>query len=225
MLSVENIRVAVAGNTVLRDISFTLPNGETTVLIGRNGAGKTTTLRAIMGLLPLAAGRILVNDRDLDGVATYERPALGLGYAPEDRRMIPSFSVRENLLLPTVALRFPETLKTERLRAVYDLMPELEELQNRSGGTLSGGQGKMVALGRALMVATDVLLLDEPFQGLAPVLAQSYARTLKKVRDQRPDLAVLVTESSPQLLGEVTDRALKIERGEISETTLAEAGH
>jgi len=225
MLTVEDIRVAVAGNTVLRGVSFALRKGETTVLIGRNGAGKTTTLRAIMGLLPLTHGRILVGTRDLADVPTYVRPALGIGYAPEDRRMIPSLSVQENLLLPAIALRFSDQLKRQRLEAAFELMPELAELRNRSGGTLSGGQGKMVALGRALMVATDVLLLDEPFQGLAPALALNYARTLRKVRDQRPHLAVLVTESSPQLLGEVTDTALKIERGEVSETTLSTAEH
>lgn len=225
MLTVDTIRVAVAGNTVLRGVSFALRKGETTVLIGRNGAGKTTTLRAIMGLLPLTAGRIVVGSRDLADVPTYLRPTLGIGYAPEDRRMIPSLSVQENLLLPAIALRFTDALKRERLDAAFALMPELAELRNRSGGTLSGGQGKMVALGRALMVATDVLLLDEPFQGLAPALALNYARTLKKVREQRPDLAVLVTESSPQLLGEVTDTALKIERGEVSETTLTATAH
>ncbi len=225
MLDVQTIRASVAGNPVLRDVSFALKQGETTVLIGRNGAGKTTTLRTIMGLLPLTAGRIAVDGRDLASVPTYGRAGLGIGYAPEDRRMIPGFSVQENLLLPALALRFDEALKRERLAAVYELMPELSELRNRPGGSLSGGQGKMVALGRALIVATHVLLLDEPFQGLAPALALNYARTLAKVRDQRRDLAILVTESSPQLLGEVTDRALRIERGEVEETTLHEAGH
>ncbi|ESR23447.1 ABC transporter ATP-binding protein [Lutibaculum baratangense] len=225
MLVLHNARVEFGGHTVLRDVSFELPQGRTTVMIGRNGAGKTTTLRTIMGLLPLSAGRITIDGQDLAEVPDHGRAALGIGYAPEDRRMIPGFTVEENLLLPTLALKLDQSTTRERLGSVYELMPELRELSRRPGGSLSGGQGKMVALGRALMVATRVILLDEPFQGLAPALALNYARTLAKVRDQRKDLTLLVTESSPQLLGGVTDRALQIERGEVMETTLAEARH
>ena len=225
MLTLDDIRVSLAGHTVLRGVSFTLPQGATTVLVGRNGAGKTTTLRTIMGLVPLGGGRLTLDGTDLAAQPDHARAGLGIGYAPEDRRMIPAFSVEDNLLLPAVALKMPAGLSAERLAMVYELMPELTELKNRPGGSLSGGQGKMVALGRALMVATRAILLDEPFQGLAPALALNYARTLAKVRDARGDLALLVTESSPQLLAGVADRALKIERGEVSETTLDALGH
>ncbi|ORE96355.1 ABC transporter-like protein [Stappia sp. 22II-S9-Z10] len=225
MLKLNDVRVSLAGHTVLRGVTFDLPQGKTTVLVGRNGAGKTTTLRAIMGLVPLTGGAMSLGGTDLVAAADHQRAALGIGYAPEDRRMIPAFSVEENLLLPAVALNLPKEVKGERLSAVYDLMPELADLRKRPGGSLSGGQGKMVALARALMVATKAILLDEPFQGLAPALALNYARTLAKVRDARGDLALLVTESSPQLLAGVADRALKIERGEVSETTLAALGH
>ncbi|UOM33901.1 ABC transporter ATP-binding protein [Acuticoccus sp. I52.16.1] len=225
MLTLDDIRVSLAGHTVLRGVSFTLPQGATTVLVGRNGAGKTTTLRTIMGLVPLGGGRLTLDGTDLAAQPDHARAGLGIGYAPEDRRMIPAFSVEDNLLLPAVALKMPAGISAERLAMVYELMPELTELKNRPGGSLSGGQGKMVALGRALMVATRAILLDEPFQGLAPALALNYARTLAKVRDARGDLALLVTESSPQLLAGVADRALKIERGEVSETTLDALGH
>ncbi|RAH98941.1 ABC transporter ATP-binding protein [Acuticoccus sediminis] len=224
MLALDDVRVSLAGHTVLRGVSFELPQGKTTVLVGRNGAGKTTTLRAIMGIVPLTAGRVTLDGDDLTARPDHARAGLGIGYAPEDRRMIPAFSVEENLLLPTVALNMPATLTRERLAAVYELMPELVDLRGRPGGSLSGGQGKMVALGRALMVATRAILLDEPFQGLAPALALNYARTLARVRDLRGDLALLVTESSPHLLKGVADRALRIERGEVEETTLEALG-
>ena len=225
MLVLNDVRVSLAGHTVLRGVSFTLTPGQTTVLVGRNGAGKTTTLRAIMGLVPLTGGSMTLDGTDLVAAPDHARAGLGIGYAPEDRRMIPAFCVEDNLLLPAVALNLAPDVRRARLAAVYDLMPELADLKARPGGSLSGGQGKMVALARALMVATKAILLDEPFQGLAPALALNYARTLAKVRDARGDLALLVTESSPQLLAGVADRALKIERGEVAETTLDAIGH
>lgn len=221
MLYLENVRVSIGGIPILRDVSIELAAGRTTVLIGRNGAGKTTTLRTIMGLLPLEGGTITLDGTDLAGVPNHRRAALGIGYAPEDRRLIPDFSVEENLLLPALALGFPSDQRRRHLDSVYDLLPELVVLRHRSGGYLSGGQGKMVALGRALMVGTRVVLLDEPFQGLAPALALNYAETLARVRDQRKDLTLLVTESSPRLLEKIIDRSLLIERGHVTETTLA----
>jgi branched-chain amino acid transport system ATP-binding protein len=222
MLKMENVCVSIGGIPILRDVSIELTAAHTTVLIGRNGAGKTTTLRAIMGLLPLESGRILIDGMDLATVPNYRRAALGIGYAPEDRRLIPDFTVEENLLLPALALKFPAELRRERLEAVYELLPEIANLRGRGGGFLSGGQGKMVALARALMIGTRVVLLDEPFQGLAPALALNYAETLARVRDQRHDLTLLVTESSPRLLDKIVDCSLLIERGHVTETTLSE---
>jgi branched-chain amino acid transport system ATP-binding protein len=186
------------------------------VLIGRNGAGKTTTLRSIMGLLPLENGRILLDDLDLATVPSHDRARLGIGYAPEDRRLISEFSVEDNLLLPAVALRFGNAERRRRLDEVFALLPEVAAFRQRSGGVLSGGQGKMVALGRALMVGTRYVLLDEPFQGLAPALALSYADTLVRLRKSRPELGLLVTESTPRLLDKIVDHSLVIERGEVS---------
>ena len=215
MLTLDDIRVSLAGHTVLRGVSFTLPQGATTVLVGRNGAGKTTTLRTIMGLVPLGGGRLTLDGTDLAAQPDHARAGLGIGYAPEDRRMIPAFSVEDNLLLPAVALKMPAGLSAERLAMVYELMPELTELKNRPGGSLSGGQGKMVALGRALMIGTRLVLLDEPFQGLAPVLAQRYGEALRALQAQDPGLSLLITESNPALLEGFANRTIGIERGEI----------
>jgi ABC-type branched-subunit amino acid transport system ATPase component len=217
MLRMQSVHAKLGGFVVLRDISIGIDPGKTTLLIGRNGAGKTTTLRTLMGLVPVESGAMSFDGADLLKLPAHARAALGIGYAPEDRRLIASFSVEENLLLSMVALKQPARLRKERLDAVYALMPEVAELRARSGGQLSGGQGKMVALGRALIVGTRMVLLDEPFQGLAPALAQKYADTLRRIREQRRELAILITESSPKLIRKLSDSALRIERGHISE--------
>jgi branched-chain amino acid transport system ATP-binding protein len=216
MLRLDQVRAGIEQHIVLRNVSFTVMPSRTTVLIGRNGAGKTTTLRSIMGLLPLDGGRILLDDLDLATAPSHHRAGLGIGYAPEDRRLIAEFSVEENLLLPAIALRLPADERRRRLAEIYALLPEVAALRNRRAGVLSGGQGKMVALGRALVAGTRFVLLDEPFQGLAPALALAYADALVRLRRSRPELGLLITESTPKLLDKVVDNALTIERGEVS---------
>lgn len=213
MLEVKELSVEIAGVQVLRELGFSLRAGVCTVLIGRNGAGKTTTLRAIMGLLPRQKGTIYLDGKPVHDLPSHARAELGIGYSPEDRRLIGEFSIEDNILLPALALNMSAGERKRRLEEVYELLPELRKLRQRPGGGVSGGQGKMVALGRALMVADKVLFLDEPFQGLAPALALEYARTLSKLREHRPDIALLVTESSPKLLDEIADETLQIERG------------
>lgn len=216
MLRLDQVRAGIAQHLVLRNVSFTIMPSRTTVLIGRNGAGKTTTLRSIMGLLSLDGGRILLDDLDLATVPSYQRASLGIGYAPEDRRLIADFSVEENLLLPAIALNLPADERKLRLAEIYELLPEVAALRERRAGVLSGGQGKIVALGRALVAGTRYVLLDEPFQGLAPALALSYADALARLRRSRPDLGLLITESTPKLLDKIVDSLLTIERGEVS---------
>ena len=215
MLRIEGVSAAIAGVQVLRSVSLGLTSGRTTILIGRNGAGKTTTLRAIMGLLPVQGGSVRLGGEEIGMTPAYRRAAQGIGYAPEDRRLVPEFTVEDNILLPALALALPGPERKRRLDEVYALLPQLHTMRKRPGGGVSGGQGKMVALGRALMVARTALLLDEPFQGLAPALALDYARTLGDLRRSRPDLAILVTESTPALLDAIADETLQIERGEI----------
>ncbi|MFB9269509.1 ABC transporter ATP-binding protein [Bradyrhizobium erythrophlei] len=218
MLSLDKVSVSIEGVRVLRGVSCDIVERKTTVLIGRNGAGKTTTLRAIMGLLPLDGGVIRLDADDLGRSHAHHRARAGIGYAPEDRRLVPELSVEENIRLPALALKLDQSEIARRLDEVYGLLPEVQVMRARPAGGVSGGQGKMVALGRALMVARKVLLLDEPFQGLAPALALDYARTLGELRKRRPELALLITESSPALLDRIADRTLQIERGEILAT-------
>ena len=218
MLSFENVNVAIADAPVLRNVSFALFPGVSAALIGRNGAGKTTTVRTIMGFTK-AIGIVRLGGADLGLVAPHRRPALGLGYAPEDRRLFSAFSVEENILLPgRVARLRPEEMR-RRLERAYSVLPELTELAKRPAGSVSGGQGKMVALGRALMLGTKLLILDEPFQGLAPVLAQRYAEALRRLRSQDSEITLLITESNPKLLETFVDVTLTIERGEIENGT------
>lgn len=216
MIHCEKVNVSIAGLPILRDVSFDLPAGKTTILIGRNGAGKTTTLRAIMGLIPLVSGSVSIDGEQISHLPAHERASHGIGYAPEDRRLVPEFSIEDNLLLPAWALDLPAPERGRRLDLVYDLLPQLRDLRQRPGGGVSGGQGKMVALGRALMIARRALLLDEPFQGLAPALALDYARTLGRLRSTLTDMSIFVTESTPALLKDVADITLQIERGEVS---------
>jgi ABC-type branched-subunit amino acid transport system ATPase component len=215
MLSLQDVQVSIEGVRILRGVTCELTERKTTVLIGRNGAGKTTTLRAIMGLLDVDSGFVRMGDENLLKHPAHRRARAGIGYAPEDRRLVAEFSVEDNIRLPALALGLDAAEIHRRLDEIYALLPQLQTMRTRPGGGVSGGQGKMVALGRALMVARKVLLLDEPFQGLAPALALEYARTLGELRRRRPELAMLITESTPKLLDKIADRTLQIERGEI----------
>jgi branched-chain amino acid transport system ATP-binding protein len=215
VLSLDRVQVSIEGVRVLREVSCDIVERKTTVLIGRNGAGKTTTLRAIMGLIGLDSGAIRLDREGLNQLPAYHRARVGIGYAPEDRRLVADISVEENIVLPGLALKLDKGEIKRRLDEIYALLPQLHVMRERPGGGVSGGQGKMVALGRALLIARKVLLLDEPFQGLAPALALDYARTLGELRKHRPELALLITESSPVLLDKIADRTLQIERGEI----------
>ncbi len=216
MLSLERVEVTIAGARILRGVSLVVPEGGRVALVGRNGAGKTTTFRAIMGLVPIATGSMRFSGVDLVALPAHRRTALGIGYAPEDRRLFPSFTVEENVRLPAEVLGLRGREIRDRLARVWDLLPELAELRDRRAGALSGGQGKMAALARALVTGTRLLLLDEPFQGLAPALARRYGEILARLVARERGLALLVSESNPELLAPFVDQVITIERGEIA---------
>ncbi|KQI68791.1 ABC transporter ATP-binding protein [Loktanella sp. 3ANDIMAR09] len=216
MLEFKNADAFIGKVPILRDLTLKIAAAETVALIGRNGAGKTTTLRSVMGFTDVR-GQILVDGQDITKMKPSRRPALGIGYAPEDRRLFTGFTVEENILLPGEVAGLDAAERADRLDKVYLVLPELKEMADRPAGAVSGGQGKMVALGRALMLSTRLLMLDEPFQGLAPALAQRYGDALKRLRDIDRDVTVIVTESNPKLLKSFAERTLVIERGEITE--------
>ena len=224
MLRIEKLSASIAGIPVLRGITTEFASGELLAVVGRNGAGKTTLLRAIMGLLPVAGGRLLMEGEDITRKPGHGRTALGIGYAPEDRVMFPTLSVEDNLRLPCQVLGLSSAEVDQRLERALEVVPQLREMLPRSGAALSGGQGKMAALGRALMVGTKLVLLDEPFQGLAPVLAAQYAEALRRLHKIAPELCIVVTESNRSLLRDLPDATLTLERGELIADAV-QAGH
>ncbi len=216
MLSLNNVSADILRVPILRGIHAELPKGGIVAVVGRNGAGKTTLLRTIMGLVPLKEGRILFDGEDLARVPAHGRARLGIGYAPQERVMFPTLSVQENLCLPCQVAGMNRQAVNERLELTLEVVPQLRPMLERSGAALSGGQGKIAALGRALMIGTRLILLDEPFQGLAPALASEYSNALKRLQERVPELCILVTESNGSLLKDVPDQMLHIERGELS---------
>ena len=212
MLKVESLDVAIHSVQILRGVSLELPPASMTGLIGRNGAGKTTLMKSVMGLLKAGAGEIRFEARDLRSLHTHERARMGIGYMPEDRRLIPELTVEENLLVPAWACRRADA--RERLEKVYGLIPELRAFAARKGLQMSGGQQKLVALGRALMCGTKLLLLDEPFEGVAPALAQRLVEVIGALKKE--GLSVLVSESDLQHSERMVDRIVVIDRGSIT---------
>ncbi len=211
MLKVEGLNVAIGPVPIVRDASLEFDDGEMCGLIGRNGAGKTTLLRALMGALP-ARGRAMLGDTDLLALPAHRRVAHGVGYMPEDRRLVPQFTVEENIRLPTWSV--PSAGTEQRLQWIFSIMPEVERFRTRRALELSGGQQKMVALARALMGGTRVLLLDEPFEGLAPALARRLGEVLANLKSER--VSVLIADSNEQHVADLLARAFRIERGAVS---------
>jgi len=212
MLSVVNLNVEIQSVQILRNVSLELPSGAMAGLIGRNGAGKTTLMKSIMGLLKVESGAISFDGHDLVAAKTHARTRLGIGYMPEDRRLIPDLTVEENVLIPAWAANLPDG--TARLEKVYKLIPELREFAPRKGLQLSGGQQKLVALGRAMMCGTRLLLLDEPFEGVAPALAH---RLVEVVADlKREGMSVILSESDLQHSERMVDQVIVIDRGAIT---------
>lgn len=209
MLEIDQLHVAIQSAQVLRGLSLSLDKGQMIGLIGRNGAGKTTTLRAIMGHLPIGSGSIHFDGQDLSSLAQHARAAAGIGYMPEDRGLVPELSVEENILVPLWATGVADT--ASRLGFIYKVLPELHEMRDRRALLLSGGQQKLVALARALTVGTRLLLLDEPFEGVAPALSARLSEVIASLRGS--ELSVLIAQSDLNHSRSLLDAEIRIERG------------
>ena len=210
MLTVNSVSVKIGAILALKNFTLDIKKGEMISLIGRNGAGKTTLLKSIMGVNKLANGTIKFNDLDLNNSASHERAALGIGYMPEDRGLIPELTVEENILLPSWSIKSLDS--NNRLTLVYQIMPELKEMSERKALLLSGGQQKMAALGRALVSGTQLLLLDEPFEGAAPALSQRLSEVIKGLKKQ--NMSIILSQSEQNHTEDIFDKKFLIERGE-----------
>jgi branched-chain amino acid transport system ATP-binding protein len=215
LLDVQDLHTAYGLSRVLFGISLTVGAGECVALLGRNGVGKSTTMRSIMGLTPASRGRIVWRGRDIRAKAPHEIAKLGIGFVPEDRRIFAELSVWENL---DVATRGAGGWTVER---VYELFPKLRELSGRQGGYLSGGEQQMLTIARTLMGNPALLLLDEPSEGLAPLVVDHLKEQIARLK--AGGLTILLAEQNVDFSLDLADRVYILEKGEIRYSGTARA--
>jgi branched-chain amino acid transport system ATP-binding protein len=209
LLAIDNLVVEIQSMPALRGFSIAVPRGAMVGLVGRNGAGKTTLMRSIMGHLKPARGAIRFDGADLAAQPRHTRAGLGIGYMPEDRCLVPQLTVEENILLPLWVAKHLD--RKARLDFVYQVIGELAGMRSRKALLLSGGQQKLVALGRALAIGTKCLLLDEPFEGIAPALAERLSEVLASLKGK--ELTLLMSQSDMNHSRGLVDAEVTIERG------------
>ncbi|MFC7232771.1 ABC transporter ATP-binding protein [Saliphagus sp. GCM10025308] len=215
LLEVSNLSATVEGFEVTHGVDLTVREGEAVALVGRNGAGKTSTFRAIMGLTPIANGSIRLHGEELTTLRPELIPRRGIGYQPENRDLFTGMSVEENFRLPIWTAGDARGVSDEdaMVEDIFDLFSELESRRDAEVQNLSGGQGKMTAIGRALALNPDLLILDEPLEGLAPVVVENLKTYIREIIDR--DISVLVAESNASHVPDIVDRMYVMERGEI----------
>jgi branched-chain amino acid transport system ATP-binding protein len=211
MLEVRDLSAAYGRARILFDLDFAARAGEVAVLLGRNGAGKSTTLKCLIGLLRPQAGEIRFAGRPIQGLAPYQIARLGLGYVPEDRRIFTDLTVAENLEVGRQPPR--EGAPSWTPQRLYELFPNLGRMQDRLGARMSGGEQQMLTIARTLMGNPSAILLDEPSEGLAPLIVQQMARTIGELK--REGLTVLLCEQNLHFARQVGDRAYVIEKGHV----------
>jgi branched-chain amino acid transport system ATP-binding protein len=209
LLEVDGLAAGYLGERVIDGIEIEVRTGEAVAIVGSNGAGKTTLFRAIAGLLPTMAGRVVFDGKDLTRRAAHRRARAGIAYVPAERHLFPGMTAKSNLVLGA----FPKRPDHETLELVYDLFPRLKERQRQQAGTLSGGEQQMLAVARALMARPRLLLLDEPTTGLAPKIAQAAFEALEGLK--KDGMTLLIAEQQVPLALSVADRGYVLENGRI----------
>jgi branched-chain amino acid transport system ATP-binding protein len=210
-LEVENINTYYGLSHILFDVSLKVDQGEVVVLLGRNGAGKTTTMRSIMGLTAPKQGKVKFNGREITGLPPYKAARLGLGFVPEDRRIFPDLTVHANLDVGRQKSRSKGTGWT--IDRIYELFPRLREMSGRRGGNLSGGEQQMLTIARTLMGNPDLILLDEPSEGLAPIIVKVLGDFIDLIKQE--GMTVLLSEQNVKFALKHSDRAYIVDNGHI----------
>src|SRR5688572_25628959 len=208
LLRVHDLHAWYGESHILHGVTFDVPAGEVVTLLGRNGAGKTTTLKSVMGMVEKRRGSVRFEDRELIGMPSNRIARLGLAFCPEERGIFSSLSVEENLLLPPVVRSGGLSLPT-----IFDLFPNLKERLRSQGTKLSGGEQQMLAIGRILRTGARLLLLDEPTEGLAPVIIQQIGRTIQKLKGM--GFTIILVEQNFHFAGTVADRHYVVEQGRV----------
>lgn len=213
LLEVERLNAFYGQSHILFDVSLTVDTGEVVCLLGRNGAGKSTTLKSIIGLVPPRSGSIRFKGREIAGLPPYRIARLGIGYVPEERRIFANLSVRENLLVAQRSTNGAGNGRKWDMERVLTLFPKLQTFLERRAGTLSGGEQQMLTIARTLMTNPDLLLLDEPSEGLAPVVVQSLKEQLAKLKET--GLTIVLAEQNVRFVSGLGDKVYILEKGHI----------
>ncbi len=212
MLEVHDLNAWYGASHILHGVSISVQQGEVVALVGRNGAGKTTTIRSIMGLMPRTSGRIRFDSTDLTALQAHDRYRLGLAYVPEERRIVPGLTVRENLQLGLVASR-ANINEREAIDEIAESFPRLKERLDQEGATMSGGEQQMLAIARAMIGKPKMILLDEPSEGIMPVLVEEMGVLFRRLRDQ--GVTLLLVEQNVEWALRLADRAVIVDQGEV----------
>lgn len=209
MLEIKDYNVSYGESSVIKDMNLKLEKNEIIAILGRNGMGKTTLMKSMIGMIPSKSGSLALEGKELSGMKSHERVAAGLGFVPQGRMIFSTMTVEENIetgLTTTKQNKVPENL--------YNIFPVLREMRKRRGGNLSGGQQQQLAIARALASNPDVLLLDEPTEGIQPSIIKEMAQTLKEIRDSI-GLSIIVSEQVLSFALDIADRIIVIEKGKI----------
>jgi branched-chain amino acid transport system ATP-binding protein len=210
LLEVENLDVFIGATQILRNVSFGINEGEVICLLGRNGAGKSSIIKSVIGLYPSRSGKITLKGTDITSLSSRKKVLSGLGYSPEDTRLFSELTVKENIILSTWVKEKGEMFSFE---TIFNIFPRINQLLDRKGLNLSGGEKKMVSIARALALNPSLLLLDEAFEGLAPLVVKHFIEALNRIRGL--GVTILLGESNVRIASQTVERSYIVERGEI----------